>query len=158
MGSSRDHPTGIEMGWDVFFLKCDGMGWKRKWDGMGLGYQMGYPTHFWNGISHLRSRLLEVYTWLHICLSLCWRNVSISKSPPPQNVTFWGGVEFFFVQVFKIWLRDPGFFQRFFGHVPISPNTPHPKISICTHARHTNRFQKFQKKNGRFSEKIVMQN
>ena len=74
------------------------------------------------------------------------------KIPPPPNVTFffWGGGRIFFsLKSLKFDSETQDFFQSFFGGVPISQNTQHPKKSICTHSRHKSRFF-FLRKNAVF--------
>ena len=97
--------------------------------------------------------------WAHICPSLCWRNVFISKSHPPKPWGFGGGWFFFGLKCRKFDSGTQVFCWTFFRHKHTYSNTPHPKKSICTHHRHKNRFHFFQKIAvlAKSSEKILLQ-
>ena len=67
------------------------------------------------------------------------------QNHPPQNLVVLGGVIFFGLKCRKFDSGTQVFCWTFFRHKHTYSNTPHPQKSICTHHRHKNRFQNFQK-------------
>ena len=67
------------------------------------------------------------------------------KITPPKTLRFWGGWFFFGLKCRKFDSGTQVFCWTFFRHKHTYSNTPHHQKSICTHHRHKNRFQNFQK-------------
>ena len=118
---------------------------------------VSFQTHLYSDSLKISKTCFSVPFWIFLSFLVLAKKESFSaqvyvdemcgfqNQPPQKPIGFWGSRIFFGLKCRKFDSGTQVFCWTFFRHKHTYSNTPHPKKSICTHHRHKNRFQNFQK-------------